>query len=94
MILKYDEWQDTNGKWHCGDCRALSKMSNAWWKPARLLNMELTDYIKMMKETYNANIKATKSFNVILFSWDKQADMRKFKNFINRKARETGYHSY
>ena len=43
----------------------------------------------MLKNDFNASdFRYTKEKNVLIFSFATQADARKYKNFINKKARE------
>ena len=52
-LMKYTEWESASG-WHCGDVSDLAHGSNFWWHPARMLNIELTDYILMLKDKFHA----------------------------------------
>ena len=91
MLWKAEEWQSSSGRWHCGCLDDLAHDSNAWYLPARILNMTPAQYVKFMIDNYNPNIYVSAEKCLVFFSWDKQADMRKFKNFINKKARECNF---
>ena len=90
-LLKYTEWEQ-NGKWHTGDCSSLAKGSNYWWRPAKMLNMELTDYILMLRDKFHAiNFRYNYDHNVLLFDWPSYKDCHTFTLFINKIAREKKY---
>lgn len=88
QILKLTEWQDAcTGNWHCNDV-SLGFTSAAWWNIPRMLGISPTEYAKMLTEEYNAEVSYRPKNDVLLFHWRKQSDMRRFKNTINRIARE------
>lgn len=90
-ILKFEEWHDTiTDTWHCNDVHSWK--SGGWWLAPRMLRMELDDYVFMLANEYNAKISYGKDKCILLCSWKNQEDCRKFKNFINRKARETQFY--
>lgn len=86
-ILKLSEWQSGTGKWHCGDVEDLAHDSGRWWYPCRLLGISPVEYILLLKDKYHASNFSFRN-DMLLFSWEKQQDMRKFKNDINKLARE------
>lgn len=90
-ILKYTEWEE-NGHWHTNDCSSLVKNSSCWMHPARMLNMELTDYILMLRDNFHAiNFKYYPDKNLLLFDWPSYNDCHKFTLYVNREARKRKY---
>lgn len=86
--MKYTEWQSASGNWYSGDVTDLAHGSNFWWHPARMLNMELTDYILWLKNEFNAySFFYNPESNILLWKWKKE-DCHKFTLFINKKARQ------
>lgn len=91
-LYKASMWQGGSGKWFCGDIEDLGNHSGRWWVPCRLLEITPEDYIRMLIDDFNvSNIKYYYSSNVLVFSWDNESDCRKYKNWINKKAREANY---
>lgn len=90
-IFKMTEWEDTCGKWRCNDVSNLGKDSSHWTHPARILDMNLVSYIQWVYNNFNPEIDFSKEKCLVFFSWKNQKDMRKFKNYINAKAREKNY---
>ena len=85
------EWETASG-WHCGCVDDLAHGSNAWYLPARILDLTPAHYIQyVLKEFKPDNIYINKEKCLFFFSWKNQTDMRKFKNFINKKAREKNF---
>ena len=88
-LMKYTEWQSITGKWHTGDVADLGHGSNFWWHPARMLNLELTDYILLLKDKFNAiNFSYDINNNVLFWDWKDYKDCHTFTLFINREARK------
>lgn len=90
-LYKMSEWQSPTGKWYCNDIEDLSGIAGLWWIPARLLNIPLVDFVSMLVYEYNAMVSYNIERDVLIYSWDKQSEMRRFKNYINKKARETNF---
>ena len=87
-IYKMTEWQDTvSDTWHCNDVSHGAKYA-VWWVVPRLLGIAPAEYIKLLVETFHAEVLYFSEKDVLLFKWRKQSDMRRFKNTINRIARE------
>lgn len=90
-LYKTTEWE-CNGLWMCGDVSHLSAMSNTWWYPCNILKIKPVEYVKMLINDFHAiNLHYTVDANVLIFYFASQADCRKYKNFINRKAREVNF---
>lgn len=91
-IYKMAEWQDTvSGTWHCNDVSHGYKYA-VWWVVPRLLDITPAKYIELLIKSYNAEVDYSVEKNVLLIQWQKQADMRRFKNTINRIAREKNFY--
>lgn len=89
-ILKYEEWECA-GNWYCSATKEVGKIGNLWYTPARAMGMELVDFVELLiKEFKPTRIKFTDGPNgsVLHYSWKSQADMRKFKNWLNKQMRE------
>lgn len=94
-IYKCSEWKSGSGRWMCGDVEDLAQMSGAWWVPARVLNISLTDYILLLKNQYNAtHMTYNKESNVLHFSFDNYADCHRYVLYINKVARNRKYYIY
>ena len=92
MLYKLTEWQDVCGKWHCGCVDDLANGSNMWYLPARILNISPAQYISWVIDNYAPDdIYASKEKCLVFISWTDQNKMRKFKNYINKKAREINF---
>lgn len=82
-------WQGSSGRWFVADVTAVGKMSSAWWMPARMLNISLTDYVKLIVKYHASNI--TFDGKTLLFSFDKQADAHKWELYLNSAAKKSGF---
>ncbi|AXF52278.1 MAG: hypothetical protein [Caudoviricetes sp.] len=88
-IYSVSEWKSATGDYHCGDVSDLGNNSNAWWIPCRILGISPEEYVKMLVEQFKVDyLRYEKDSNVLFFSWKTQSSMRKYKTFINKKAKE------
>lgn len=75
-------------------CEDLIGTSRNWIEPARILGIQPTEFIMKLKNEFNANLNPYKTDGKVAFigySWDNLAEARRFKNYINKIARETNY---
>lgn len=94
-IYKMEEWQSPSGKWHCGDVSALGKNSNLWWYVPNLLGITPVDYFYLLRDKFHAtNFHYKKQHDVFMFSFENLTDCRKFKNYVNKIAREKKFITY
>jgi hypothetical protein len=86
------EWQDGGGHWNCADTSDIKKGSSFWWRPARMLNISPKEYVQMLIDVYKVDyITFFEETNMVYFRWDNQANMRRYKNDMNREARNRRY---
>ena len=87
-LLKYDEWKGVNS-WYCNDTSDLQSIGALWWAPARMLNISPADFVKLLIDQFHPDyILYSQEKDVLVYSWRKQEDMRKFKNWLNAQARK------
>lgn len=92
MLYKMTEWSSPSGAWHCNCIDDLAHNSGVWYLPARILNLSPAAYIEYVIKNFKPDhISADKEKCFVSFSWESQTEMRKFKNFINKKAREVNF---
>ena len=92
-ILHLTEWETPSG-WHCGDVSALAAGSNYWWNIPRMLNISMEDYIHLLLSYHAINLHYSAKCNVLSYCFSTQQDCRKFKNYINKMAREKNFVAY
>lgn len=83
------EFTDVNGQVRIM-CDDLVGTSRNWLEPARILGLQPADFILLLRTEYNANItpyRKNGKLSFIGYSWSTLAEARKFKNFLNAKAR-------
>ncbi len=92
-IYKASVWTNGIGNiWHCNDVEDLSGISAKWWVPCRILQIPPVDFLKMLKEKFNAiNFYYCEETNFIGWSFSSEKDAIAYKNFINKKARERSF---
>ena len=91
-LYKVSEWQGTSGKWYCNDVADLAGPSAKWYTPARMLGISLCDYVLLLKNEFKvSSMKYNPDTDVLIFSWDKQADCHKYVLWINKMARKANF---
>ena len=91
-LYKLVEWQSESGLWHCEHTSSFPQNVVKWVIPARLLYMEPVDFIKyLIKEFEPDVIHHNEDCSFVGWAWYNQTKMRKYKNFINRIAREQNF---
>ena len=89
QLLKYEEWQSGSGQWYCNDTSDLTSARALWYTPARLLNVSLEKYVEMLINDFQVDYITFDK--ILIYSWDSQAKMRKFKNWLNAEARKRNF---
>ena len=91
-LYRASEWQGSSGVWYCNDVEDLAGISSRWWTPARMLNMPLDEYVTMLVEKFKVDsISYDPKAIVFFFYWKSREACRKYKNWINKKARECNF---
>ena len=92
-LLQYSEWGSPSGDWYCNDISEIGRsQAGLWWAPARLLGLSLDEYVNLLIAKFKPDtIYYNQDTNVLVYSWKKQGDMRKFKRYINKMAREKNF---
>ncbi len=85
------EWQSASGRWECNCIDKLSSDAGAWYTPARILGWEPADYIQYVIDNFHPIVICHKEECLVFFSWEDQIQMRKYKNWINKVAREKNF---
>ena len=92
MVWQAKEWQSTSGKWHCNCVDDLGGIAGEWYMPARILGVSPAEYVQYMIKNFKPDdIHINKEKCLIFFSWDKVEKERKWKNYINKIARENNF---
>ena len=92
MIWKMTEWKSASGRWHCNCVDDLAGSAGLWYTPARILDLTPATYIQYVIDNFKPDqISVDKEKCLVFFSWNNQTNMRKFKNFLNKKAREKNF---
>jgi hypothetical protein len=91
-LLRYSEWGDNETGWLCNDVSDLCSVRAKWWVPARMLNISPAEYVQLLIERFHPDrIKYFEDTDVLVYSWKRIDDMRKFKNWLNAEARKRNF---
>lgn len=92
-IYKAEEWNSLN-RWYVGDVSALAAGSNTWWYVPRLLDISPVDYISLLIQYGATGFKYNSKTNVLVFYFPSLEKCRKYKNYINKVARDKNFVIY
>lgn len=91
-LYKASIWQGGSKLWYVSDIEDLGGHSGRWWVPCRILGISPADYAQLLIDEFKvSNIKYDKEKNFLYFSWEKESDARRYKNWINSMARKANY---
>lgn len=92
VLYQLKEYQRASGKYGLICENVLGQQGNHWHLPARVLGLTPEKFIILITTRYNATID---SFNkdklFITYSWKTLEDARKFKNLVNRVAKQKDF---
>ena len=93
-VLKVVEWETASG-WLVADTSGLAAGSSDWgWIPS-MLNLSITEYIHLLYDKFNVRyIKYFPECNMLHFAFASLNDARKFKNYVNKTARDRNFLIY
>lgn len=69
----------------------LAKKYEQWMPACYILDITPAELARLMVNEFNATLKWYPETNFMCRSWDNIVDMRNWKNYINRKAREKNF---
>jgi len=93
-IYNAEVWE-SNGRYYVGDVSALSAGSNKWWYQPRIFQLSPVEFVKLMIEKYNATIVGYRNETaVLIFYFTSLVEARKYKNDLNKLARDRKYFNY
>ena len=91
-LYRLEEWQNTSGYWYCEHTSTHPPGIQKWILPARLLGMTADVFLQWLIDNYKPDyFFHSKSCDFVGWGWKDQTMMRKYKNFINKKAREINF---
>lgn len=92
MLYKQTEWK-SNERWHCNCVDNLAGGSGYWWHPARIMGISPAEFLKwLLSQDFKPDFVChNEDCSFVGWSWKSQAQMRKYKNYINKLAREKNY---
>lgn len=92
MLYRLEEWRGSSGIWYCEHIASYPKDVEKWVIPARLLNMSVDEFLRMLIEEFKPDhIHAKADGSFVSWGWSSQAAMRKYKNWMNAQSRKVNY---
>lgn len=90
-ILKMSSWQICD-KWYVADIENVGGGSGTWWYVPNALGISFEDYIYLLKDEFHATfLRYRAKENVLIFAFKEYIDANRFKNYVNKKARENHF---
>lgn len=93
-IYNAEVWE-SNGRYYVGDVSALAACSNKWWHQANIFQLMPVDFVILLIDHFLATIVSyTCESDVLIFYFTSLEDARKYKNELNKLARNRKYYNY
>lgn len=88
MTFKVEVFQ--NGSlWRVANTKDVGTIRNQWWYIPRILNIPLDEYVKKLKDEFNAeDIQVGGRFNCLTFGFRTLMAAEKYALWVNRKMRK------
>lgn len=93
-ILRLEEFECA-GEWHCAATKEIGKIGNKWYTLPFALKMSAYDFVELLITKFkpdNISLREGPLGSVLIYSWNKQTDMRVFKNWINAQLRKVQFY--
>ena len=92
MLYRLEEWQGESGRWYCEHISSSPEGVQKWVLPARLLDMTVDKFLQWLMDTYKPDhFFRTEDCSFVGWSWSDQEQMRKYKNAMNKIARQKNF---
>ncbi|MEG0153162.1 MAG: hypothetical protein RR744_08305 [Cellulosilyticaceae bacterium] len=93
MLYKVSEYTSQTGRIYI-QSEDLVGTGRNWTEGASILGIEISDFLSKIKREYSAELTPYRRDGELIyvgFYWTDLAKARKYKNYINRCAREKSY---
>lgn len=91
-LYKATSWQGGSGRWYCNDVSDLAGVRGLWWIPPRILGISPAAYVEILIKDFNVTtISYNEEKNFLYFCWDNSVDCNRYKNWINKMARQANF---
>lgn len=90
-ILRLEEFQGGGGEWYAAATAEIGKIGNKWYTLPYALKMTPFDFVKLLIEKFKPDrisLCDGPQGSVLVYSWNKQSDMRLYKNWMNAQLRK------
>ena len=88
-LYKASEWQSGSGQWYVNDVQDVTSIASQWWIPTKILEITPVEFLDLLINNFHAqHVHYDLEYDVLIYSFATQAEARKYKNWINKKARE------
>lgn len=91
-LYRCEEWRSASGIWYCEHTSSFPRNVQKWVVPARILGLAPADFLKLLIEKFEPDqIFHNEDCSFVGWGWKSQSQMREYKRFINKKARECNF---
>lgn len=91
-LYRCEEWRSASGIWYCEHTSSFPQNVQKWVVPARILGLTPADFLKLLIKDFKPDqIFHNEDCSFVGWGWKSQSQMREYKRFINKKARECNF---
>lgn len=86
------EWQGDSGYYYISNITDLGNNSGYWGHLLKIFDVDVDNLVKLLVDEFHVDyIKYYIESDVLIYYWKSLTAARKFKNELNKKAREKRY---
>lgn len=87
-LYREEIWQDMAGYWFSNDTSEICSGAETWGSAVYVLGISLVEYVELLIKEFNAIVYWNNDKPFLHNKWATKQEAQKWKNFINKKARE------
>ena len=87
-----EEWQGGSGLYYVGCVKDLGNNSDNWAHLLKIFDVDVDNLVKILIDDFHVDyLKYCIETDVLIYHWKSLSAARKFKNAVNKKARDKRY---
>lgn len=92
QLYEVKEWQGGSGVYYVGCILDLGNNSDNWAHLLKIFNVDVDNLVKLLVDEFHVDhLRYCIETDVLVYYWKSLSAARKFKNKVNKKARQIKY---
>ena len=87
-----EEWQSSSGVYYVSCLKDLGNNSGYWGHLLKIFNVDVDNLVKLLTDEFHVEyLSYNIDTDVLIYYWTSLTSARKFKNELNKRARQIKY---